>query len=1270
MKKILFVLAAVLFTVGSMFATKALSEARVYLNAGHGSWGPNDRPMATIPYPNLANGMPDTCGFYESNTNLWKVLHMAASLEAMGVKPENVMFSRVKNGPYPYVKGAADEELYNRSLSDICYEVNANNMDVFVSIHSNAATEGTSTNYPLYLYRGSDGVGGDSVPTSRDMALSCWPFLWKNQLDPKTYYGENNPNVRGDISFYSSWTTDVRYDTITHKSYAGKLGVLKHGVPGYLCEGYFHTYQPARHRALNSDYCGQEGMRQARGIAAFFGVKQTTGSVMGTVKDLHEKIVNKLFNYNPGTNDQWLPVNGAKVTLYKDGSAVKTYNVDSLYNGVFVFEGLEPGSYTLDASAAGYKPLADSYKAAITVNADETTYPFLFLESESYVPPTVVYTNYPDPVQPSYLGVAKKYEMKQSFINKTVSSLKNMTVRRSIVRGDSIFTLAIDTLNVPHVFLVNPETQVISKELSTKGVQGQILPLSDIAFTADNILIGCNKEINSYDDAHIPAGYKRGTFRVYKWAGLDSVPTEWFSSQMSSNYYAATTGETFAVSGTSNECNIITTAVTTGSSHSIRFAIFGVVDGKYASAMYNGDNISSTSNYTCPKLGDRLRLTTSPRADDQFIIDGERSTPIEFQIGESTKDAPLIGQVPASLLDSISNGVGFFKYAKHALMVAPVSAMVQKMSPALAASFFGNAGVALFDVTAGLDKATLIQTTNTALNPSDFTTTDAGGIVNGADITLFLAKDSTVSKFTTASVAQPVVKRIFAHALTVIPDASDMSYEFSFNANSDAQQAYLVFSDAVSGEKVDSVLVPDVKAGFNKVTIKAADLPGSESQNLKWAVRLIGEPIVTIARVNDNAEGYARATGVAVNNNPESDFFSNIYLDEYNKSDNADRGLFLYDADWNRVNSAPYTGGANKLGTCYRIAIDSNGKVYVPDWSDGNSGIWIADPANLNGDFINLFRNGTRASSGQITNASGVAVGGSSPGLNIVGSGANTVLYCYAEDVPDGNSSNNVVTYNLGSAAGIADSWDVAPNKLYNISAYQANTNGNIIADNRGGVWVAQTRSAGNNVKGVPSLMYVNSDGEVVLNSGVDSIAQYLTGTWGSGFAITPDESTLIINNASSQLAFFHITWNGTTPSLTHLYDFDHSVGDSGNNIYQMAFDFGGNLLTSGGCLGAFSLPTDDNECITPAKSVQIVTKSTTGVSAVNVNTRLAVYPNPTTGMITVNAPEAIKVVNVYSATGALVAHSTEATVDLSSLENGFYFVKVNNLKAVKIIKK
>ena len=108
MKKILLLAVAAILAAGTMQA-KTADELRIYLNPGHGSWGPNDRPMATIPYPNLPEtGMPDTCGFYESNTNLWKVLQLGETLEKMGIQSDNIVYSRVKNGPYPYVSGAAD----------------------------------------------------------------------------------------------------------------------------------------------------------------------------------------------------------------------------------------------------------------------------------------------------------------------------------------------------------------------------------------------------------------------------------------------------------------------------------------------------------------------------------------------------------------------------------------------------------------------------------------------------------------------------------------------------------------------------------------------------------------------------------------------------------------------------------------------------------------------------------------------------------------------------------------------------------------------------------------------------------------------------------------------------------------------------------------------------------------------------------------------------------------------------------------------------------
>ncbi|MBQ9144422.1 MAG: hypothetical protein IJX60_05685, partial [Paludibacteraceae bacterium] len=105
-------------------------------------------------------------------------------------------------------------------------------------------------------------------------------------LEPTNYDTrdpETSKHILADIDFYKS-----SYDATlpsSGKTYTGYLGVLHHGVPGFLVEGYFHTYQPARHRALNPDYCKQEGIRYYRGIVDFYGAEpDTKGYILGTVK--------------------------------------------------------------------------------------------------------------------------------------------------------------------------------------------------------------------------------------------------------------------------------------------------------------------------------------------------------------------------------------------------------------------------------------------------------------------------------------------------------------------------------------------------------------------------------------------------------------------------------------------------------------------------------------------------------------------------------------------------------------------------------------------------------------------------------------------------------------------------------------------------------------------------------------------------------------------------------------------------------------------------
>lgn len=1242
MKRILFLITAAIYTVAA--GAQTLSDARIYINPGHGSWGPNDRPMATIPYPNLAStGRPDTCGFYESNTDLWKCLKLGATLEKMGVQKKNIMYSRRQNGPYPYVSGAADEAKYNRSLAEISAEVDANNMDMFISVHSNAATDGTTTNYPLILYRGKDGEGGDYAQGSRDICKAIWTPHYMDELDPQSYYSRTNMNLRGDIDFYHySWTRD---------GYEGYLGVLMHSVPGCLIEGFFHTYQPARHRALNPDYCGQEGVRIARGICDYLKLTpETTGYIMGTVKDMHQKIANNLFNYAPNTNDQWMPLNGAKVLLKQDGETIATYQVDKLYNGIFVFEDLAPGEYTLEVEAEGYKPLFDEYKQPVTVKANETSYVKLLAEASDYTPPVVVYKNYPDPEQPAYLGVPTQLQFTKT--SRTFSNIKG-TLKRAIVRGDSAIVLA-DNSGTPEVHLINLKTNTYTKKISTTGILGKdesnagdYSVLSDIAMTADGKLIGVNCVLNQYNASQVEDGYKRGTLRIYKWDDFDANPVLWVSTQSSANFYKAVMGKSIAVSGESKDCNVITTATTTSTNKGTRMLALNIVDNTIASTVFTEKNIGN--NFSENKQGDDMQLMVSPLADDRFVIDGSKTLPTEFiPAKQSNVDSEITTALATSDKDSLglaAKGASFFKYAGHSLMAAPYINGTRV------------AGLRLFDVSDGFDKPQVISINGAAsMATATLPFMSSGAKVEGEDVTLYLFIGNKITKFTTKNTAQTKIKRINAYDLKQYPNADNSIYTFSFTTNSTPQEASLIFYDASSGEKLDSVAVASPKNGLNNVEVSASAIPFSGDRRITWAVRLKGTPVRTIARLNSDAASmnYDGKVFSTIDNSTESEYFGRIYVMNYVSSGSTSNGLYAYSPAWVRLNSSPYRGGQNiAYGT--RLSAGDDGKVYMSDYSDNYSGVYVADPAKLSGSFTQFFQ-GERDDSGLISNG-GVKVGSSTPCVTV----ENGKMYVLLEDF-----GNNVGVYNIGKGNAVATSWAKAPSKVYNVGSLEANGNGTVVPGPDGGVWVSQLRYLNNNTPGVPSLIYVNASGKVVFNSGNTDFVDNLNGSCCGAVAVSRNGKLLVINDGEGVLQFFDVAWKNNVPTLTPKYSYTADVRNTSdhNSIYQINFDYAGNLVCSGSGLGVYSIPDEENETIVPARSAFEIVN---GIETPAINRSDKVSYNPENR--TLQGGEGVEEIAVYDTAGAKIVAGSGRSLSLAGIAPGVYIVKVNdNAEGVKIL--
>ena len=352
----------------ALVATTLAFAAKIYVNPGHGTWGANDRNMATI-----THALGDTTGFYESNTNMWKCYYLREKLQKAG---HTVVMSHTACG-------------YSPALSTVATEAQRSGADYFISVHSNAHSEGSTTNYPAYFYRGK--TGNDYSPGSINRIKKAWPYCFDihNQgMEHHSNYSLTNVGLYADITFQKG---DYGTTTIDGVTYTGYYGVLRHGIPGYLIEGYFHTYQPARHRALSPEWCRQEGLRHYRGIAAWYGnAPETKGYIMGYIRT-KDKQINQTYYTGRAGNDIYMPINGAKVYLTNAaGDTVMTncynyvarkltnqkcYTTDHNYNGVFVYENLAPGTYTITVRANGYK----KYTQNITVTADKTSYTQIFL---------------------------------------------------------------------------------------------------------------------------------------------------------------------------------------------------------------------------------------------------------------------------------------------------------------------------------------------------------------------------------------------------------------------------------------------------------------------------------------------------------------------------------------------------------------------------------------------------------------------------------------------------------------------------------------------------------------------------------------------------------------------------------------------------------------------------------------------------------------------------------------------------------------------------
>ncbi len=339
------------------------SQVKIYINPGHGGYDADDRNMAVYPFK-----VGDPNGFWESVSNLDKGLKLNEWLQREGFQTK---MSRTQN---------RTED--DRALSAIVAEANAYGADYMLSIHSNA---GGPSNYVLELYSGQDEndtrTYRNPAPRqaeSRAISTVIAKWLTKNRITTWSPASRENGWVIGDKTFgytvMGGWGDGY-----------GVLRALK--VPGCISEGCMHDYIPETYRLLNMDYKWRESFYfMAAFYEYFLGKTLPYGAIGGQVRDCYKKIESPKMTKIRGSRDELLPIHEAKVTLLQDGKELATYTTDTLYNGVFFFWDLQPGTYTLRAEAEHYYTL----EKEVTVVAGDIAYQDMLVNAQRETRPEVI----------------------------------------------------------------------------------------------------------------------------------------------------------------------------------------------------------------------------------------------------------------------------------------------------------------------------------------------------------------------------------------------------------------------------------------------------------------------------------------------------------------------------------------------------------------------------------------------------------------------------------------------------------------------------------------------------------------------------------------------------------------------------------------------------------------------------------------------------------------------------------------------------------------
>ena len=476
----------------------------------------------------------------------------------------------------------------------------------------------------------------------------------------------------------------------------------------------------------------------------------------------------------------------------------------------------------------------------------------------------------------------------------------------------------------------------------------------------------------------------------------------------------------------------------------------------------------------------------------------------------------------------------------------------------------------------GSNAITITKDNNSALFDTNgdgngkLTTDLAGDYV----FTYTYATKTLVVTYPTPVVDDPVVElpaasvRAWAYDLALAVEGEQ--YTFSYKATT-AAKATLIFTDA-EGVELSTKDLGLVEAGANTAVLAANELPAGKKVN--WAVKLEAGAIAEFTELTDESKGiynFYLPQGVAVDNNPESASFGQIYVaaatdgasdGSSDRADTQKRGIFIYDQELNELNPTSNVGilpsnvtlGTTSRQAMKRIVVNPLTNEVAFAHNADPMAVWAVAAENVGGEAKNLIE-----------------------GLGFT----NVNSICFTED---------------GTLYVLESNGYPAPGSLYKVAngvvdtIFAGNTrfgNGDnaLVSDNRGGVWICQNRGQ---LDTYNQLTHVNAAGEIDFEVNTATPNGFESKNTARGtIAYNPAEDILAMSIGTGSTigaSLFKVTYDETTgvPALT----FIAATPSMGKNVDGLAFDYAGDLYglsANKERLYKYAVPTDNNVCTTPA---------------------------------------------------------------------------------------